>query len=326
MPVTEQKSDERDSSMASDIYSIGWWIESADDEIYGPASRATVARYLVERVISPNTLVRHCTEMTKRPAIDVPGTRESIPAGTSFLLHGDMLSEAWPRRNKERLALAQDSLPCVWKDQPAVLVCLRCGAPYCEKYRAKPYRRQFYFCSRCQAALYNRRAVACVFDFFLSLILFVVLPLVTLAVLREFYLVVIRDETFGALYYGFLILNWLVFAFRDRFFGKAGPGKRMLRLQVVGTADGSTPLSYGQAFVRWLALFIPVFGLIDLSVAFRDPLMRRYGDSWAGTRVIDTEEKLHDVRRSILDRLSRRKGIQLANPIETPMSTFARAV
>jgi uncharacterized RDD family membrane protein YckC len=228
--------------MASDIYSIGWWIESADDEIYGPASRATVARFIAERVISPNTLVRHCTEMIKRPAIDVPGVRESLPAGTSFLLHGDMLSGTWPRRNKERLALAKDSLPC------------------------------------------------------------------------------------GGLYYGFLILNWLVFVFRDRLFGNAGPGKRMLRLRVVGTADGTTPLSYGQAFVRWLALFIPVFGLIDLSVAFRDPLMRRYGDSWAGTRVIDTEDKLNDVRGRVLDRLSRKKGIQLSNPIETPMSTFARAV
>jgi hypothetical protein len=59
--------------MASDIYSIGWWIGSIDDAICGPASRATVSRFLAERVIPPNTLVCHCTEMTKRPAIDVPG-------------------------------------------------------------------------------------------------------------------------------------------------------------------------------------------------------------------------------------------------------------
>ena len=130
---------------AADLQSIGWWIESADDEIYGPVSRATLVRFLSEGVISPNTLVRHSAEFTKCPAMDVPGVREALPAGTSFLPHGDRLEEAWPRRKREQLALAADSIPCVWKNQPAVLVCLRCGAPYCDKYRARPRKSSFTF-------------------------------------------------------------------------------------------------------------------------------------------------------------------------------------
>jgi len=110
---------------AADLQSIGWWIESADDEIYGPASRATLVRFLSEGVISPNTLVRHSTEFNKRPAMDVPGVREALPANASYLPHGDRLGEAWPRRKRDQLALAQDSIPCVWKNRPAVLVCRR---------------------------------------------------------------------------------------------------------------------------------------------------------------------------------------------------------
>src|SRR5580704_6548982 len=59
--------------MVSDTYAIGWWIESADDDVYGPVSRATLLRFLEGGVISPNTLVRHCTEPSSRPVADVPG-------------------------------------------------------------------------------------------------------------------------------------------------------------------------------------------------------------------------------------------------------------
>ena len=82
----------------------------------------------------------------------------------------------------------------------------------------------------------------------------------------------------------------------------------------------------GQALVCWLPVLIPVFVLFDFSVPMRDPLMRRYGDRWAGTRVIDTESWLSQVRRRIQERLYRKKGIRLLNPIQTPMSTFARTV
>ncbi|HET6323930.1 MAG TPA: RDD family protein [Planctomycetaceae bacterium] len=312
------------SSAAGDIYSIGWWIESADDEIYGPVSRATLGRFLNQRVLSPNTLVRHCTEPTKRPVIDVPGVREGLPAGASLLAHGDKLGEAWPRRKRERLALAQDSLPCVWKNRPAVLVCVRCGAPYCEKLRAKPFKRQFYFCQRCQSRLYNRRALACILDFFLLYLLFVIVPLSVVGALHVAGALVVTEATIGGIYYGLLVAYTLAFAVRDRVMTNAGPGKRVLGLRVVQTTDGHTPLTYGQAFLRWLALYVPVFGLIDLSAPYRDPLMRRYGDRWAGTRVIDTEGRLSRLRQRVQWRLFKKKGVRLANPVVIPMSAFAQ--
>jgi uncharacterized RDD family membrane protein YckC len=312
--------------MAADRYSIGWWIESADEEICGPASRATLVRFLTDGVISPNTLVRHCTETTKCPVIDAPGVRELVPAGTSFLLHGDRLAEAWPRRSKERLALAQDSIPCVWKNRPAILVCLRCGAPYCEKYRVKPFKRQYYFCKRCQARLYNGRALAYLLDWGLFAVAFVVAPIFLLVFLRTSEILTLPEETAGALIYGFWFVHTVCFLFRDRFFVNAGPGKRMCGLRVVRTTDGESPLGYSGAFLRGLSLFIPVFNLIDLSVPYRDPLTRRYGDRWAGTRVIDTESKLARIRSVMTWRLFNKKGVQLINPVQTSLATFARTV
>jgi uncharacterized RDD family membrane protein YckC len=320
---TESLSSERP---AADLQSIGWWIESTDDEIYGPVSRATLVRFLSQGVISPNTLVRHSAEFTKRPAIDVPGVREALPAETAFLPHGDRLQEAWPRRKREQLALAQDSLPCVWKDRPAVLVCMRCGAPYCEKYRIRPLKKQFYFCRRCQGRVYNRRTFAWLLDAFVLYLVLLVAPMALLGVLHVAGVLDNNSQIFVAAYYGMMALFWIVFALRDRLFGSAGLGKRLFGLKVVRTSDGETPQGYGQAFVRWLPIWIPIFVLFDFSVPFRDPLMRRYGDRWAGTRVIDTDSRLSQVRRQILERLFRKKGIRLLKPIQIPMSAFARTV
>jgi uncharacterized RDD family membrane protein YckC len=312
------------STVPADRYSIGWWIESADDETYGPASRATLGRFLAEGVISPNTLVRHCTEMTKQPVIDVPGVREAVPTGANLLAHGDKLSEAWPRRTKERLALAQDSIPCVWKKQPAVLVCLRCGGPYCKKLQAKPFNRQFYFCRRCQAKLYNARAFAYLLDSFLLAGLLILIPTVAVGALGAAH--ILTEQQVGSLIYLFWFIDGIVFLFRDRIFGDAGPGKRLFGIHVVRSNDGQTPLGSGQAFIRWLSLMIPVFNLFDLSAPFRDPLMRRYGDRWAGTRVIDTDSKVSRLRQEIAYRLFNNKNVQLTNPVQTPLSEFARTV
>jgi uncharacterized RDD family membrane protein YckC len=311
------------SARRADIYSIGWWIESADDDVYGPASRATLGRLLHRGVISPNTLVRHCTEPTKRPVIDVPGVREGLPTGASLLAHGDKLSEAWPRRKAERLALAQDSIPCAWKKRPAVLVCLRCGAPYCEKYRAKPWKRQFYFCRRCQSQVCNRRAFAFLLDAFLLYLLCIIAPIALLGLLGAMGVVGPRSPIALIVAYGASFTYLLVFLFRDRL---GGLGKKAFSLRVVRATDGHSPLTYGQAFVRWLSMMIPIFVLFDCSVPFRDPLLRRYGDRWAGTRVIDTDRKVSQLRQRIVDRLFKKKGVQLSNPIQTPMSAFARIV
>ena len=50
-----------------DPYEIGWYVESADEETYGPVSRNTLVRWLEEKAITPNTLVRHCTQAEAGP-------------------------------------------------------------------------------------------------------------------------------------------------------------------------------------------------------------------------------------------------------------------
>ena len=102
-------------------------------------------------------------------------------------------------------------------------------------------------------------------------------------------------------------------------------GKRATGLRVVQSKDGKTPLTNGQGVVRWLSQFIPFFNLVDLSVPYRDPLLRRYGDRWAGTRVIDTERKLAKVREKLARRLIK-KGVQPAPEVGMTMEGLARLV
>jgi uncharacterized RDD family membrane protein YckC len=116
-----------------------------------------------------------------------------------------------------------------------------------------------------------------------------------------------------------------IYLWRDSLFGGAGPGKRATALRVVQTKDGRSPLTYGQGFVRWLSQFIPIFNLIDASVPYRDPLLRRFGDRWAGTRVIDTEPRLVEVRRKTARRLVKR-GVQPAREVGMTMEGLARLV
>ena len=87
--------------------------------------------------------------------------------------------------------------------------------------------------------------------------------------------------------------------------------------------DGKTPLSYGQGVVRWLSQLLPIFNLIDAAVPYSDPLLRRYGDRWAGTRVLDTETKLAKDRRKISRRLIK-KGIQPPQEFGMTMEGLAR--
>ena len=90
-----------------DPYEIGWYIESADEEIYGPVSRKALRRFLEEKTITPNTLVRHCTQPEARPAADQPVIMEQLSLDTKGSAVGDKLAEAWPRKKRDRLALAE---------------------------------------------------------------------------------------------------------------------------------------------------------------------------------------------------------------------------
>ena len=162
-----------------DPYEVGWYIESADEETYGPVSRKTLRRFLEDKTITPNTLVRHCLEPEAKPVAEESSIMHGVTLPSQGAAIGDRLDEAWPRKNRERQALAEDTLPCSRHKRPAVLVCLRCHTPYCNKCRARPFRKHFFMCRRCQAGLYNRRVVAIMIDYlvFIYLPLFAAFPL-----------------------------------------------------------------------------------------------------------------------------------------------------
>src|SRR3954471_3154483 len=95
--------------IAMDPYEIGWYIESADEETYGPVSRRGLRHLLEDRTITPNTLVRHCTQPEARPAADQPAVMDQLHPESMGSALGDKLSEAWPRKKRDRQALAEDS-------------------------------------------------------------------------------------------------------------------------------------------------------------------------------------------------------------------------
>ncbi len=304
---------------AMDPYEIGWYIESADEETYGPVSRRALRHFLEDKTITPNTLVRHCTQPEARPAADQPVIMDQLALEATGSALGDRLSEAWPRKNRDRQALAGDSLPCAWHKRPAVLVCVRCHAPYCNGCRAKPFRKQFFLCRRCQLNIYNRRIAALFVD---SGVLFWVPYFIAFAIL----IVGRAGASQGPLLLNIITLACTtLFLFRDSVFRGAGIGKRLTGLRVVQSKDGKTPLTYVQGVVRWLSQYIPFFNLYDASVPYRDPLLRRIGDRWAGTRVIDTERKLAKARQKIARRLIK-KGVPPAPEVGMTMEDLARIV
>jgi uncharacterized RDD family membrane protein YckC len=310
--------DERsDGHLKMDPYEIGWYIESADEEIYGPVSRQSLRRFLEDKTISPNTLIRHCTQAEAKPAADQPSIMQQLSLDGTGSSIGDKLEQAWPRKNRDRQALAEDKLPCWRHNRPAVLVCVRCHAPYCQKCRAKPYKKQFFLCGRCQASSYNRRVVA----FILDEVLLLFLPFLAVTPLT---LILGDPATAVLMVYAAQLVGVCLFVARDTIFRGAGPGKRVMGLKVVQTKDGKSPLTIGQGILRWLSILIPVFQLFDLSVPYRDPLWRRYGDRWAGTRVLDSERKLAKTRDKVARRMITKKGIQPPQELPMTMEGLAR--
>lgn len=277
---------------------FGWWIESTDEEIYGPVTAATLSRLLQEGVISPNTAVRHCTDASFAPVADQGLTDGLNLTGTRRT--GDTLSEAWPRKTKDRLALGRSEVECAYHRRPAILSCIRCLAPYCDKCQMKKKQRTYFMCRKCQASMYNRRFGA----YMLDNLLFTLIPTYAIGVPVA---IAVGTES------GTAIINLLMFGglgaflFRDAALSGAGPGKRLLGLRAVKHND-ATPITYGQGFVRSIAHMIPFFNLVDGSVPYRDPLQRRFGDRWGKTRVIDSEKKLGKVRAKASRKMAK-KGI-----------------
>jgi uncharacterized RDD family membrane protein YckC len=306
-----------------DPLEIGWYIDSADEEAYGPVSRKTLRQFLEEGVISPNTLVRHCAQAEARPLADQPGGVDPalLEAKGSAAL-GDRLEEAWPRKKRDQQALAEDSLPCARHKKPAILMCVRCHAPYCSKCRAKPFKKQFYLCRKCQVGMHNRRFLALILD---TVLLFYIPYALAIAALGMSGMMgdpaTVQITVFGV----YLVFYALLFGFgRDALFGGASPGKRMMGLRVVKTQDGETRLSYGQGVVRWLSQFIPVFNLVDAIAPYYDPLLRRYGDRWGKTRVLDSEKKLAKDRAKTETRLVKKGIPPLSGELDLSMTDLAR--
>jgi len=302
-----------------DVEDIGWWIESADNRRYGPVRRRTLRRFLQEGIISADTLVRHCAHPESAAVVDQPGMMKGLSLkAKGWHTSADRLAEVWPRKKGDRLALAEDALPCSRHQRPAVAVCVRCHAPYCNRCRAKPYRRPFFFCKRCQTVNHSRRFFALLVDQFL----FIFFPL--------FAFPIVMGAVFGqvaleaVLVYALpLLAGTILFLVRDAVFAGAGPGKRLFGLRVVSTKGATSSPGFGQGIARWLSQFTPVFNLLDAFVPLHDPLQRRYGDRWAKTRVIDTPQRLEKARRRVRAQLAK-KGVAVVSEPRMTMEEFAR--
>lgn len=292
---------------------FGWWIESTDEEIYGPVTKATMTRLLTEGVVSPNTAVRHCTDASFAPLADQGITDGLNLTGTRRT--GDTLGENWPKKTKDRLALAQSDVECAYHRRPAILTCIRCQAPYCAKCQMKKKRQTYFMCKKCQASMYNRRFGAYILDNFLI----VMIPTYALGIPVA---IAMGPDVGSALINLITFAGAGAFLFRDAALNGAGPGKRLFGLQVV-KHDDATPLTYGQGFLRSIAHMIPFFNLVDGSVPYRDPLQRRFGDRWGKTRVIDSERKLDKIRAKISGKLQR-KGIELTDEPTMTLQEFAQ--
>lgn len=123
-------------------------------------------------------------------------------------------------------------------------------------------------CSKCHSAFANRRQAAFVVD---TIIYGLVLTVAfTLAGVSD------ADTVRGTAF-----LLFPVFGLKDGFRGSS-PGKALLGVQVVDERTGQ-PGGFGGAFKRNLILIVP---FVPLIIAFTLGSGKRWGDSWAKTRVI----------------------------------------
>ena len=159
-----------------------------------------------------------------------------------------------------------------------MLVCVRCHAPYCNKCRAKPFRKQFFLCRRCQTGMYNRRFVALILDTVIFIYVPIFVAVVALAVLGGE-----RDSMRRSLIniVQLIGLPCLLFV-RDSLFRGAGP--RQASRRACGSCSRRTERRrspIGQGIVRWLSQFIPFFNLVDVvgsvSRSLAAPLRRPLG-------------------------------------------------
>ena len=167
--------------IAMDPYEIGWYIESADEETYGPVSRKALRRFLEDKTITPNTLVRHCTQPEARPAADQPVIMEQLQSGSERI---GALATGWPKPGRARSAIGKpwrktrcrapgiSGLPC-WCAFDVMLPIATSAGP-------NPFASSSSCAAAARRSMYNRRIVALFVD---TVILFYVPFIVAVGIL-----------------------------------------------------------------------------------------------------------------------------------------------
>ncbi len=170
---------------------------------------------------------------------------------------------------------------------------LELACPLCKRVqRSERKFRKLYgmrICKRCCNAFINRRQVAYVIDWVAFTIISVAVFAFVDDFLDDWFYWGVRPATRLQTLLGIasplgFIQAWvfpMLFFFKDGFSGMS-PGKLLMNVQVVDEVS-MEPISFGKSFKRNLVLMIP---LVPLLVAFTMSKGHRWGDRWAGTRVI----------------------------------------
>ena len=194
---------------------------------------------------------------------------------------------------------------------------MRCHAPYCGRCQAKPFRKQFFLCRRCQVGMHNRRFVALLLDSWI--LVYPIYFALAFAVL-----VLVADQNLAG-----LIINLLGTGVRGPpLLPRLALPRPRARQADHGPAGRPDERRKDTAHL-WpggrcaASQFIPIFNLVDAIAPYYDPLLRRYGDRWAGTRVLDTPSKLEKDRAKLARRLIK-KGVQPAPQVGMTMEDLAR--
>ena len=148
-----------------DPYEIGWYVESADEETYGPVSRNTLVRWLEET----GDHAEHAgppLHPGRGRAAGGPGraqgpTRSRSDQAGGRGPPGRRLAPQEPR-SARRWRRARSPAPGTGGPRPSSAS--DAMLPYCGKCQMKPLKKQFFLCRRCQASIYNRRVGALMLD------------------------------------------------------------------------------------------------------------------------------------------------------------------
>lgn len=266
---------------------IGWFCEGK-----GPFSLEEMRRRWADGQLDRDAEVRHSLEPRETYAGDVEEFREP--------------------------GYSAPSIPCLRHPKRVALsFCLCCWAPICRKCMVGDRN-----CQRCHRGLYDRRLLAGVLDF-------LIVPfLLSLCIGFTYSLKRLHDTPYYFEYsvlFGYPILMAGYVLQKD---WRGSLGKWILGLRAVDLETrrpcGPLPalqrnLILAATFVAPLALYyandvsaawalclFPVLGLLELSRAYRDPMMRRPSDYWAGTRVLRTLAGVHERRTDTKRRLKAR--------------------